>query len=286
MGCADRVEADAGKVITTLVSGSMTMSQLWIIKIGGNIIDDPEKLGRFMERFSQLRGKKILVHGGGKIATRMAADLGIEARMVEGRRITDDAMLRVVTMVYAGLTNKQIVAGLQAHGCNALGLSGADGNTITAVKRPVGAVDYGFVGDIRPDSVDADAISTLLESGFIPVFSAITHDRKGLLLNTNADTIASALAVAMAGKYQTSLVYCFEKRGVLRDVQDEDSIIPEIRASAFEGLKASGIIADGMIPKLHNAFEAIAKGVSEVCIGHADELLHLREGQFGTRLVR
>mgnify|MGYP001275853804 CR=1 FL=1 len=264
----------------------MSLSQLWIIKIGGNIIDDPAGLNRFLERFAYLRGKKILVHGGGKIATRMAADLGIEAKLVDGRRITDEAMLRVVTMVYAGLTNKLVVAGLQASGCNALGLSGADGNTIEAVKRPVGEIDYGFVGDIRPDSVDADAIATLIEGGFTPVFSAITHDGKGQLLNTNADTIASALAVALSARYSTSLVYCFEKRGVLLDVHDEQSVIPEIRASQFDELRASGVIADGMVPKLHNAFDAIGKGVDEVCIGHADDLHLLREHQFGTRMVR
>jgi len=262
------------------------MSKLWVIKIGGNIIDHPEALGRFLAHFAVLRGNKVLVHGGGKIATRMASDLGITATMVEGRRITDEAMLRVVTMVYAGLTNKQVVAGLQANGCNAIGLSGADGNTIKAIKRPVAAIDYGYVGDILPNSVDADAIGALIGAGFTPVFSAITHDGNGQLLNTNADTIASALAVALASRYQTSLVYCFEKRGVLRDVNDETSAIPEIRTAEFEALKTSGIVADGMIPKLHNAFEAIAKGVDEVCIGHADDLLLLREQRFGTRLIK
>ncbi|MGK6350276.1 acetylglutamate kinase [Parapedobacter sp. DT-150] len=264
----------------------MGTSRLWVIKIGGNIIDHSEGLSRFLERFTTLRGNKVLVHGGGKIATRIAGDLGVEAKLVEGRRITDEAMLRVVTMVYAGLTNKQIVATLQAQKCNAIGLSGADGNTIKAVKRPVSDIDYGFVGDILPGSVDADAIATLVDAGFTPIFSAITHDGHGQLLNTNADTIASALAVALSGRYDTSLVYCFEKRGVLRDVNDDDSAIAEIRAGEFEQLKADGIVADGMVPKLHNAFDAIAKGVSEVCIGHADDLHLLRERQFGTRLIR
>ncbi|WP_353126674.1 acetylglutamate kinase [Parapedobacter pyrenivorans] len=260
--------------------------RLFVIKIGGNIIDHPEGLNRFLERFASLRGDKILVHGGGKIATRMAADLGIEAKLVAGRRITDEPMLRVVTMVYAGLTNKQVVAGLQACGCNAIGLSGADGNSIRVVKRPVNEIDYGFVGDILPGSVDADAIAALLDIGFVPVFSAITHDGHGQLLNTNADTIASAVAVALSSRYRTSLVYCFEKRGVLRDVNDEYSAIAEIRAGEFEDLKASGIVADGMVPKLHNAFDAIAKGVDEVCIGHADDLHLLRDQQFGTRMIR
>lgn len=260
--------------------------KLFVIKIGGNIIDHPEGLSRFLERFANLRGDKILVHGGGKIATRMAADLGIEAKLVAGRRITDEAMLRVVTMVYAGLTNKQVVAGLQAHGCNAIGLSGADANSIRVVKRPVNEIDYGFVGDILPGSVDADAIASLVEIGFVPVFSAITHDGHGQLLNTNADTIASAVAVALSSRYRTSLVYCFEKRGVLRDVHDESSAIAEIRAGELEDLKTSGIVADGMVPKLHNAFDAIAKGVDEVCIGHADDLHLLRDHQFGTRMIR
>lgn len=261
-------------------------SKLWVIKIGGNVIDDSEGLKRFLERFANLRGHKILVHGGGKIATRMAADLGIEAKLVEGRRITDEAMLRIVTMVYAGLTNKQLVAELQAQGCNAVGLSGADGNAIRTVKRPVNVVDYGFVGDILPGSVDTDTIATFVNAGLTPVFSAITHDGNGQLLNTNADTIASALAVALSARYATSLVYCFEKRGVLRDINDEQSAIPEIRSGEFGQLKTSGIIADGMVPKLHNAFEAIGKGVHEVCIGHADDLHLLREQHFGTRLVR
>lgn len=260
--------------------------QLWIIKIGGNVIDESEALTRFMDSFAHLRGHRILVHGGGKIATRMASDLGIEAKLVEGRRVTDEAMLRIVTMVYAGLTNKQLVAGLQARGCNAVGLSGADGNAIRTVKRPVREIDYGFVGDIHPSSVDTDVIGTFVDNGLTPVFSAITHDGHGQLLNTNADTIAAALAIALSTRYITSLVYCFEKRGVLRDITDERSVIPVIRGSEFDQLKTSGVIADGMVPKLHNAFEAIRKGVGEVCIGHADELHLLREQQFGTRLVR
>jgi len=264
----------------------MANGKLWVIKIGGNIIDHPEGLSRFLDRFANLRGHKVLVHGGGKIATRMAADLGIEATLVAGRRITDEAMLRVVTMVYAGLTNKQVVAGLQARKCNALGLSGADGNSIKAVKRPVKDIDYGFVGDILPGSVDDDVIAVLLEKGFIPVFSAITHDGEGHLLNTNADTIAAALAVALSSQYETSLVYCFEKRGVLRDMYDENSVITEIKRAEFEGLQASGVVADGMVPKLHNAFDAIAKGVREVYIGHADELHLLHEQRFGTRMVK
>ncbi len=262
------------------------MSRLLVIKIGGNIIDHSEGLSRFLEKFASLRGNKILVHGGGKIATRIAAELGVEAKLVDGRRITDEAMLRVVTMVYAGLTNKQLVANLQALGCNAIGLSGADGNSIQTVKRLVKEIDYGFVGDILPGSVDTYTLETLLAGNMVPVFSAITHDGKGQLLNTNADTIASALAVALSAMFETSLVYCFEKKGVLQDVHDEHSVIPEIKAAEFEQLKASGVVADGMIPKLHNAFDAIARGVSEVCVGHADDLHLLQQRQFGTRMIK
>lgn len=264
----------------------MTASPLFIVKIGGNVIDDPDQLAGFLEKFAVLSGRKILVHGGGKVATRIAADMGIKAKMIDGRRITDEEMLRVVTMVYAGLTNKHVVAQLQAKSCNAMGLSGADGNMIAAVKRPVEAIDYGWVGDLHDGSVNVSGLSSLLHEGFTPVFSAITHDEHGHLLNTNADTIASALAVAMAGIYPTTLVYCFEKKGVLRDIDDADSVIPEIPAGEFEHLKATGIIADGMIPKLQNAFDAIAKGVGEVYIGHAKDLHLLAQQGFGTRMVR
>ena len=259
---------------------------LYIVKIGGNVIDNPDQLAGFLKKFTALPGRKILVHGGGKIATRMAADLGIEAKMVDGRRITDGEMLRVVTMVYAGLTNKQVVAQLQAGGCNAIGLSGADGNMIAANKRPVKDIDYGWVGDLHEASVNREGLSALLDSGFTPVFSAITHDGNGNLLNTNADTIASALAVAMSAVCATALVYCFEKKGVLRDVNDAGSVIREIPSAGFEQLKAEGVIADGMIPKLYNAFNAIESGVGEVYIGQADDLHLMGQGQFGTRLVK
>lgn len=257
---------------------------LYIIKIGGNIIDDADALKRFINEFTRLPGKKILVHGGGKIATQLAADLGIQAQLVDGRRITDAATLRVVTMVYAGLVNKNIVAQLQAEGNNAIGLSGADGNTIRAVKRPVRQVDYGFAGDIPDDAVNTESLRAFLEAGFTPVFSAITHDGNGQLLNTNADTIASALAVALAAAYKTALVYCFEKKGVLRDVADEGSVVHVIRETDVERLIGEGVVAGGMIPKLHNAFAAINSGVSEVFIGHADDLGSLKTGLFGTRM--
>ena len=271
------------------------MKSLNVIKIGGNVIDHPENLKKFLADFAGLKGYKILVHGGGKIATKLAADLGIRSQMVEGRRITDSESLKVVTMVYAGLLNKNIVAGLQREECNAIGLSGADGNLIRAKRRPLTEVfspekggnihvDYGFVGDLKEDSIDQPGLGKLLEAGFTPVFSAITHDGEGQLLNTNADTIASAIAIAMAKEYETSLIYCFEKAGVLKDVNDEDSLIKAIDPHTYNEYKRQGIISEGMIPKLDNAFEAINKGLKHVFIGKADALSQLNENNFGTRL--
>jgi len=263
----------------------MSNSTLNIIKIGGNVIDDDIQLEAFLEKFAAIPGKKILVHGGGKIATRIASKLGLEAKMVEGRRITDKDMLDVVTMVYAGLTNKNIVATLQKYKCDAIGLSGADGNVIKAVKRPVKEIDYGFAGDILADSVNSLAIKKFLDAGFTPIFSAITHNGSGQLLNTNADTIASALSTAMADHYETSLIYCFEKNGVLMDVNDENSVIENITAKDFSKYKERGIISDGMIPKLQNAFDAINKGVKSVYIGNASNLHLFQQQKFGTCLI-
>ena len=274
------------------VSWVNLMNRLTVVKIGGNVIDDPKKLKAFLQDFSELQGLKILVHGGGKIATQLSDELGIEAKLIEGRRITNQESLRVVTMVYAGLINKNIVAQLQAFQCNAIGLSGADGNLIKATKRPVkqnssgeGVIDYGFVGDLNEQSVNSIRMKNLLEAGFIPVFSAITHDGEGQLLNTNADTIASAISVAMAGLYRVSLVYCFEKKGVLIDVADENSIVREINLQKYTRLKEDGIIYEGMIPKLDNAFKAIENGVNEVFIGKSDEIAWLNKKVFGTRLI-
>lgn len=261
------------------------MKQLTIIKIGGNVIDNSEKLHQFLLDFTALPGDKILVHGGGKIATELGVSLGIEPKMVEGRRITDIETLRIVTMVYAGLINKNMVAQLQAKGCNAIGLSGADGNVVRAVKRPVGTIDYGFVGDLDESSVAVKTLDSLLTSGLVPVLCAITHDGDTQLLNTNADTIASAVAVAMSAVYETRLVYCFEKKGVLRDVEDDLSLVTEIKRNEFETLKDKGVVSGGMIPKLHNAFEAIRQGVTAVYIGKADELPQIDIKGFGTRLI-
>jgi acetylglutamate kinase len=267
-------------------------SNLSIIKIGGNVIDNSHKLHEFLKAFSALEGYKILVHGGGKMATKLSEEIGLQAKLVDGRRITDIETLRVVTMVYAGLINKNLVAQLQMHHCNAIGLSGADGNIIKAKKRPIQkssgkqeTIDYGFVGDLDENSIHTQNLSILIENNFIPVFSAITHDGESQLLNTNADTIASALAVALSINYNTSLIYCFEKKGVLLDVNDEETRISQINATEFEKLKADNIIHSGMLPKLHNAFEAINKGVKEVFIGKAEELHLLKKQLFGTRIT-
>ncbi|MDU0371283.1 acetylglutamate kinase [Hymenobacter endophyticus] len=242
---------------------------LKIFKIGGGIIDDDAQLRQFLKALALVPGRKLLVHGGGKGASQMLQNLGIEPQMVQGRRITDAATLDIVTMFYAGKTNKQVVAGLQAAGVNALGLSGADGNAIRAVKRPVKDIDYGFVGDLPADAVNTQLLYRLLESGLMPVFCAITHDGAGQLLNTNADTIASTLARALATQYEVELHFCFEKNGVLRDVNDDNSVIPQITAAEYEQLKAEGIIAAGMVPKLDNAFAALDAGVERVVIENA-----------------
>ncbi|RYY30655.1 MAG: acetylglutamate kinase [Sphingobacteriaceae bacterium] len=259
--------------------------KLYVIKIGGNVIDNSANLHQFLKDFSALNGLKILVHGGGKVATQVSASMGIEAKMVDGRRITDIETLRVVTMVYAGLINKNMVAQLQRYHNNAIGLTGADGNFIRAKKRPVKTIDYGFAGDLDKHSVQAESISKLLDAGFTPVFCALTHDGNGQMLNTNADTIAAALAVSLSKIYETTLIYCFEKKGVLQDVDDEDSLISEIDPERYEQLKLEKIVSEGMLPKLDNAFDAIKSGVKEVIIGQADEL-HLldKKSKFGTTL--
>ncbi len=252
-----------------------------IVKIGGNIVDNQELLKEFAKNFAALSGKKILIHGGGVMASQMQKAMGMNPVMIDGRRVTDEEALKVVTMVYAGWCSKSITALLQAEGCNAIGLSGADGNVIKASKRaPIYSeslgheVDYGYVGDVSSESVDSGFISFLLERGIVPVFNAINHDGNGKLLNTNADTIASSVAVAMAQKgHETELIYCFEKNGVLYDKDDDSSVIPEIDRGRFEELKAEGRVADGMIPKLANSFKAIDVGVSKVIIKHAGNLL-------------
>lgn len=261
------------------------MQSVKVIKIGGNVVDNPEKLQQFLRDFASLEGPKVLIHGGGKVATAISKGLGIEARMIDGRRVTDGETLRIVTMVYAGLINKNIVAALQGEGCNALGLCGADGGLIRSKKRAVTAegIDYGFVGD--PTDFNLDTATALIDGGLVPIVAPITYDpENGTLLNTNADTVAQAVAVGLAQRYPVELVYCFEKRGVLRDVNDDDSVIPSINPELYEQLKADGIVADGMLPKLENAFKAIGSGVGSVVICAAERLT--MPGYGGTTLSR
>ncbi|NLX81945.1 MAG: acetylglutamate kinase [Proteiniphilum sp.] len=249
---------------------------LSIIKIGGNVVDNPDALKSFLNDLNKLEGRKLLVHGGGVMASKMAKELGIETKMIDGRRVTDADTLRTVTMVYAGWINKSIVSALQAIGCNAIGLSGADANTIPSVRRSPEPIDFGYVGDPNPNKINDKFISQLVESGLTPVFCAITHDEKGALLNTNADTVANTLAAAMSKSYKTTLYYCFEKEGVLRDIDNPESLIKTITKEEAEALKIEGVIAGGMIPKIDNSFKAIDGGVSEVVILHADNLLAKR----------
>jgi acetylglutamate kinase len=258
------------------------MESLIIIKIGGNIIDDEKLLLSFLKNFSSIDGKKILVHGGGKLATQLAEKLGIEQTLIDGRRITDAETLKIVTMVYAGYINKNIVAKLQANDCNAIGLCGADGDSILAHKRNHPVIDYGFAGDV--DAINTDLISGLLEKNMTIVFAPITHDQKGQLLNTNADTIAQELAKGLSDDYDVTLIYSFEKAGVLLDADDDDTVIKEINPSYYAKLKAEEKIFAGMIPKLDNAFTALNNGVKKVIIGKAEDLSRLINGSSGTTI--
>lgn len=248
------------------------MNKLFIVKIGGNVLDHPETLNLFLKDFAAIKEPKILVHGGGKIATKLGNQLGIESNYINGRRITDKATLDLVTMVYGGLVNKEMVAKLQHLGCNALGLTGADGNMIKASKRPVKDIDYGFVGDIKPDSVNTALLYFLLKQNTTPVFAPLTH-AEGRILNTNADTIASVLAVALSKHFDVRLIFCFEKKGVLRDVTKEDSVIHQLPKKLYQELLKNNAFADGILPKLENAFGAISAGVREVLIGDAGDLV-------------
>lgn len=237
------------------------------------MIDNEVFLQSFLADFAAANAKKILVHGGGKIATRIGEQLGIVPNYVNGRRITDAETIDLVTMVYGGLVNKQIVAALQANRCNAIGLTGADANSIPAVKRPVKEIDYGFVGDVERIKIDAKRLALFLDNGLVPVFSPLTHDGKGQMLNTNADTVASSLAVVLSAKYDVRLIYCFEKKGVLENVEEENSVIPLITKEKYASLKDENKLFDGILPKIDNAFDAIDAGVKEVLIGDAKDLL-------------
>ena len=259
------------------------MDKLYVIKIGGNIIDDEAKLSAFLQAFAAVEGKKILVHGGGKLATRLAEKMGIEQQLVDGRRITDAETLKIVTMVYAGYINKNIVAALQKEHCNAIGLCGADGDSILAHKRQHPVLDFGYVGDV--DAINTSLISLLLEQNISVVFAPITHDQAGQLLNTNADTIAQEIATGMSPFYAVDLIYSFEKSGVLLNAEDDRTLIPEITPVYYQQLKSQQKIFAGMIPKLDNAFAAIRSGVRKVIIGKAEQLPALLNGQGGTSIV-
>lgn len=265
------------------------MEKLYVIKIGGNIIDDENKLSSFLKDFAEVREKKILVHGGGKLATRVAETMGITQQIIDGRRVTDAETLKVAIMVYAGYINKNIVAKLQAQNCNAFGITGADGNAIQAHKRGIASsvgtagLDYGFVGDI--DKVNKTFVQEILEQEIALVIAPITHDKNGLLLNTNADTIAREIAKAMTNLYEVSLFYCFEKNGVLLKETDDGSYIEKINRGTYCELKEKNIVSSGMIPKLDNAFEALQSGVQNVIIGKAENLHNLINHQSGTAIV-
>lgn len=246
------------------------MEKLTLIKVGGKIVEEPDTLQQLLRDFSSIEGHKVLVHGGGRSATKIASQLGIESQMVNGRRITDAEMLKVVTMVYGGLVNKNIVAGLQSLQVNALGLTGADMNIMRSDKRPVKDVDYGFVGDVK--EVNADVLASLIQQGIVPVLAPLTHDKQGHMLNTNADTIVGEAAKALAKYFDVTLMFCFEKKGVLLNEDDDESVIPEIDRASFQKYVAEGIIQGGMIPKLENAFQAIDAGVKEVIITQASEI--------------
>lgn len=253
------------------------MEKLTVVKVGGKIVEEEETLQQLLSDFVAIKGRKVLVHGGGRSATKIAAQLGIESQMVNGRRITDAEMLRVVTMVYGGLVNKNIVAALQAKGVNALGLTGADLNVLLSDKRPVkDGIDYGFVGDVK--QANGEILAKLIADGVVPVMAPLTHDGKGNMLNTNADTIAQETAVALSPYFDVTLIYSFEKKGVLRDAEDDESVIPHINREEFKQYVEDGTVQGGMIPKLENAFSALDAGVSKVIITLATAI----DGNSGT----
>ncbi len=263
----------------------MMKQKIYIIKIGGALIDDEQLLDQFLDQFSGINEKKILVHGGGKLATTLADKLGIEQKMINGRRITDKETLDIVTMVYAGGINKNIVEKLQHKKCNAIGFSGADGNLIKAKKREDPEIDFGFVGDINKKSVNRKLVSKLIKLDLVPVFSAITHDRKGNLFNTNADTIASVIAQALSEKYEVELLYCFDKEGVLEDVNDPESVIRSVTEEEFVVLKEEGKLHKGILPKLENALGAIKNNVNKVFLIKETELKnHIENHHAGTEI--
>ena len=265
----------------------MIKPKLFVVKIGGNVIDDAAALRSFLSAFSNISDPAILIHGGGKIATGIGDKLGIESKYIDGRRITDGETIDLITMVYGGLVNKKIVASLQSFGCNAIGLTGADANIIPAIKRPVKTIDYGWVGDLDATTIDDSFLSVILEMGIKPVLAPLTHDKKGHILNTNADTIASSVAIALSGRYNVRMVYCFEKKGVLENINDDNSVIPNITKEKYQQLKGENKLFAGILPKLDNAFNAIDAGVCEILIGDAKDLLvNTGSGTAGTLITQ
>ncbi len=251
----------------------MPKQELFIVKIGGNILDNDLALEQFLQHFSTIKGLKILIHGGGKIATEIGKQLNIVSTYHEGRRITDAATLDLVTMVYAGLINKKIVAKLQSLSCNALGLTGADGNSIPATQRNSQPIDFGFVGDVLAEHINTNFLDQLFSQDICPIFSPLTHNQKGVLLNTNADTIAATLGIALSKNYTVRLIYCFEKKGILENIADDNSVIPLLTPTTYEELLKEKKLFEGILPKLENAFSAIHQGVNEVLIGHAKDII-------------
>ncbi len=264
------------------------MQDLFIVKIGGNVIDNEETLNTFIRDFAEIKGHKILIHGGGKLATELSAALGIETKMIKGRRITDGQTIKVVTMVYAGWVNKLITAKLQANSCAAIGLSGVDGALLPVVKRPVTDIDYGLVGDLLPQDINTTWLQTLLNSGSTVVVAPISCNAQGELLNINADSVASAIAESMSVVFNTSLFYCFEKDGLLQDVNNAASVIRHINTGQIELLKLNGTITAGMLPKIDTAAKAISNGVSKVVIGNAAHIKQLVNEQpgYGTHITQ
>jgi acetylglutamate kinase len=264
------------------------MEKLFVIKIGGNVIDDESSLQSFLKFFSEIKAAKILVHGGGKIATKIGDKLGIQSNYINGRRITDEATIDLVTMVYGGLVNKKVVAKLQALNCNAIGLTGADANIIPAIKRPITkeGIDFGFVGDINNGQLAMDNLQLFLKLGLTPIFAPLTHDGNGQMLNTNADTIASALATGLSKNYDVRLIYCFEKKGVLENVDDENSVINLITKEKYQQLLQEKKLFDGILPKIDNAFVAIDSGVKEVLIGDAKDLIQNTTDKVNGTLIK
>lgn len=258
------------------------MEKLFIIKIGGNVIDDAQALDSFLTDFAAIKEKRILVHGGGKIATSIGDKLGISSNYIDGRRITDDDTIDLVTMVYGGLVNKKITALLQSKDCDAIGLTGADGNLIPAHKRPVKTIDFGWVGDVEAKSINIKKWNTFLDNGFVPVVAPLTHDGKGNMLNTNADTITALLSTALSEIYSVNLIFCFEKEGVLTNVNDENSVIRNLDESLYNELKAENKLFAGILPKIDNAFAAINHGVEKIIIGKSSKLIQLTTGDAGT----